>query len=173
MLEASNTKREVCLSDEERLELEKIVRKGTVTATKLRAARILIMANADRRGEASNPDWLIAQVVGLSERQVARIRRKFFDDGLLPALERKKRTTPPNPPKFDGVAEAKLITLCCSDPPDGQQRWTLKLLVDELSRLQIVVSVCPETVRKCLKKIALSHGKPNASAFLSEIAHAS
>lgn len=164
----TNKKLEVCLTDTERSDLEALCRKGTVPAAKLRHARILLLADADRRGESRNPDWYIAQVVGLSERQVVRVRRKFFEDGLLPALERKQRATPPHPPKLDGIAEAKLITLCCTDPPEGRQRWTLQLLADELCRLQVVVSVCPETVRKCLKKIASNHGKRNDSAFPPE-----
>ena len=160
-------KLEVSLTDEDRSDLEALCRKGIVAASKLRHARILLMADEDRR-EGRRPDWYIAEVVGLSERQVVRVRQKFFRDGLLPALERKKRLTPPNPPRFDGAAEAKLITLCCSDPPEGQQRWTLQLLVDELCRLKVVVSVCPETVRKCLKKIVSNPGRRNGSVFLSE-----
>jgi len=169
----ANQKLEVCLTDEERSELEALCRKGTVPAAKLRHARVLLLADEDRRGAARNPDWYIAQVVGLSERQVVRVRRKFFRDGLLPALERKKRLTPPIAPKLDGAAEAKLITLCCSAPPKGRRRWTLQLLADELCRLQVVVSVCPETVRKCLKKIASNPGKRSGSVSPNETMRAS
>ena len=167
-LKPSNAKWEVCLTDEQRVELESIVRKGTTPAVKLRHARILLMADADRRGECRSPDWYIAQVVGLSERQVVRVRRRFCKEGFVSCLNRKQRTAPPNPPKFDGVAEAKLIALCCSNPPKGHQRWTLQLLADELCRLKVVVSVCPETVRKCLKKIASNRGKPGVFASLKE-----
>jgi hypothetical protein len=65
---------------------------------------------------------------------------------------------------LDGVAEAHLITLCCSSPPEGRDHWTLQLLCDELGRLEIVESVCRETVRKCLKKIGSSLGGPKDSA---------
>ena len=166
----SNAKLEVVLTVAEKTQLESLIRKGNTPAAQLRHARILLLADADRRGEARNPDWYIAQVVGLSERQVVRIRRRFCKEGLSSCLNRKQRTTPPNPPKFDGVAEAKLITLCCSAPPAGRQRWTLQLLVDELCRLQVVASVCPETVRKTLKKIASNRGKPNASVSPNETA---
>lgn len=171
--EPSNAKRAVELTDLERNELEALVRKAGTPAAKLRHARILLMADADRRGECRNPDWYIAQVVGLSERQVVRVRHRFCQEGVSACLARKQRKTPPNPPKLDGTAEARLVTLCCSDPPAGYQRWTLQLLADELCRLQVVVSVCPETVRKCLKKIVSSRGKQNDSAFLSETARVS
>jgi transposase len=78
-------------------------------------------------------------------------------------LERKP--APPRPPKLDGEAEAQLVTLCCSQAPEGRQRWTLQLLCDELARLQVVESVCPETVRQCLKKTNFSLGGPSGSAF--------
>jgi transposase len=66
---------------------------------------------------------------------------------------------------FDGKAEAHLVTLACSTPPEGRDHWTLQMLCDELKRLQIVTSVCCETVRQALKKTGLSLGKPNASAL--------
>lgn len=169
----TNAKTEVVLTDDERRELQSLVRKGNTPASQLRHARILLLADDDRRGESPNPDWHIAQQVGLSERQVMRVRHRFAAEGLSSCLQRKQRATPPIAPKLDGVAEAKLITLCCSEPPAGYQRWTLKLLVDELCRLKVVVSVCPETVRKCLKKIASSHGRRNGSASPSETVPAS
>lgn len=55
-------------------------------------------------------------------------------------------------PRLDGEQEAKLITLSCSEPPDGHSRWTLKLLADQMVALAHVDSVCSETVRKVLKK---------------------
>jgi hypothetical protein len=67
------------------------------------------------------------------------------------------------PGKLDGVAEAHLVTLCCSPPPEGRDRWTLQLLCDELGRLKVVESVCRETVRKRLKKTRCSLGGPNGS----------
>jgi hypothetical protein len=69
-------------------------------------------------------DWEIAEALGLSQRQVVRIRQQFVCEGE-PVLERKVR--PSVPGKLDGVAEAKLITICLSDPPDGRDRWTLQL----------------------------------------------
>jgi hypothetical protein len=61
------------------------------------------------------------------------------------------------------------VTLCCSSPPKGRERWTLQLLCDELARLQIVESVCRETVRSCLKKTTLSLGGASASASRKRI----
>lgn len=167
----TNEKVEVQLTSVEREKLEALCRKGTVGAAVLRHARVLLLADEDRR-LGRRPDWYIAETVGISVRQIVRIRQKFAREGLGPAIERKARVTPGTKPKFDGRQEARLIQLCCSKPPAGHSRWTLQLLADELGRLQVVTSVCPETVRRCLKKIASSRGGRNASASRREIMRA-
>ena len=164
----TNEKLRVHLTRKQREGLEALCRQQRTPAAKLRRARILLMAD-EGSPEGHQPDWKIAEMVGLCERQVVRIRQKFVREGVAPTLTRKQRAAGPTPFKFDGKAEAKLIALCCSTPPDGHQRWTLSLLVDELCRLQVVASVCPETVRRCLKKIASSRGSANGSAFPKEI----
>jgi len=165
---ASNSKVEVVLSEDERQELERLVRSGVASARRVRQARVLLMADEDRRN-GHRPDWYIAEQVGLSLRQICRIRQQFAREGLEPTLQRK----PGIPQKIDGTVEARLISLCCSTPPDGRQRWTLQLLVDELCRLQVVSSVCRETVRQTLKKIASSPGRRSGSAFRKPTAPAS
>ena len=75
-------------------------------------------------------------------------------EGFAEALNGKQRVNPPTPPKLDGEGEAKLIALRLGKPPAGYGRWTLQLLADQLVTLEIVDSICPETVRKTLKKTA-------------------
>ncbi len=147
------------------VEFEAICRQQCVGAAKLRRGRILLMADEAHR-EGRRPDWHIAEVVDLSLRQVVRIRQQFVREGAT-AIQRKPR--PPVPGKLDGKAEAQLVTLCCSLPPKGRERWTLQLLCDELARLQIVESICRETVRSCLKKTTLSLGGASASASRKRI----
>lgn len=159
----TNRKVEVVLDDATRLELQTLVRSGSQPAAKVRKARVLLLADEDRR-EGRHPDWYISELVGISERQICRIRQQFAREGLAQTLTRQQRSDAGIPTKFDGEAEARLVTLCCSEPPHGHQRWTLQLLVDELCRLKVVASVCPETVRTCLKKIASSRGKRSVSA---------
>lgn len=168
----SNAKLEVELDKLQRAELEALVRDGTASARRVRQARVLLLADEDRR-EGHRPDWYIAERTGISLRQICRIRQQFVHEGLLPALSRKRRADAGIPKMLDGEAEARLVTLCCSSPPDGRQRWTLQLLVDEMCRLKVVASVCRETVRKTLKKIASSRGKRNGSAFRKPTAPAS
>ena len=44
------------------------------------------------------------------------------------------------------------MALACSQPPDGRAGWTLHLLADQLVEREIMDSISPETVRRCLKK---------------------
>jgi Homeodomain-like domain len=149
----------VRLSPTYRSDLQAVCRQQSVAAAKVRRARVLLMSD-EGHPDGRRRDWEIAEAVGISTRQVVRIRQQFVREGKT-VLIRKPRTAAPG--KLDGPVEARLITLCCSTPPDGRDRWTLQLLCDELSRLQIVGSVCPETVRKCLKKTNLNLGRPSAS----------
>ena len=157
-----NAKNRVRLTPKQRTALEGICRRQSVAAAKVRRARILLMAD-EAHPEGRRPDWQIAEAVGLSEKQVGRVRRQFVLEGD-PTLERKQRSDAGVSKVLDGKAEATLVTLCCSDPPEGREAWTLQLLCDELGRLEVVESVCRETVRQCLKKTGSSLGEPSGSA---------
>lgn len=162
-------KLKVCLSPAHRAELEAICRRQSVAAAKVRRARILLMSDVDHP-DGRRRDWEIAEAVGVCERQVVRIRQRFVRDGEI-VLDRKPR--PSVPLKLDGKAEARLITLCCGKAPDGRDRWTLQLLCDELAKLKVVESVCPETVRKALKKTNLNLGGQSGFASRRKIEPAS
>jgi transposase len=147
-----NKKYRVLLTDEERNHLEKLVRKGKAHARKLLYARILL--KADEGGPASSwTDERIAEALEVSVATVARERRRFCEEGLEVALLPKK----PGRPRrrvLDGRAEAHLIALACSNPPEGREHWPLRLLADRMVELGYVESLCYETVRRTLKKIA-------------------
>ena len=98
------------------------------------------------------PDWKISEAVDCSVRTVSNRRERLVTAGFEAALERKKRETSPTPRKLDGEGEAKLIAMRLGKPPAGYGRWSLQLLADELVVLEVVDSICPETVRKTLKK---------------------
>ena len=161
---AMSEKVRVRLEPAVRKDLEALCRQSIVPAGKVRRARILLLAD-EAHQDGRRPDWQIMEIVGCGERTVRRVRHQFVQEGLQPTLERKPRSTPGTTPKFDGESEAKLIALCCSEPPEGRQRWTMQLLADELCRLKVVTSVSAETVRQCLKKIVSSRGKHDDSVF--------
>jgi transposase len=150
-------KRKVRLTGEQRERLEDITRNGNNSAKRIMHARVLLMSDEGHPlGRYKDAD--IARHLGVSERTVGRVRTTFVRHGESVALNRKVRESPPVPPKLDGAAEASLVAVCCSPPPEGRARWTLSLLADELVSRKVVVSVCKETVRTALKKTSCGRG---------------
>ncbi len=148
---------EVRLTEEQRTRLEDIARNGKTKAKRILHARILLMADEDHP-QGRWHDLEIAKALGIHRNTVQRVRMRFVLEGEDPALSRKPRERPPVEPKMDGKKEAMLVAICCSPPPTGQARWTLSLLVDELTRRRVVTSICRETVRRTLKKMNFSLG---------------
>src|SRR5580692_4004678 len=146
-----NKKYIVRLSDEERGVCQEVIKKLKGSSQKFRRAQILLKADAD--GPAW-PDFKIAEAFDCRVQTIETIRKRLVTEGFELALEGKKRQEPPTPAKLDGVGEAKLIAMRLGKPPAGYGRWSLQLLADELIALEVVDSICPETVRKTLKKTA-------------------
>lgn len=141
----------VRLSDEERHELQTIVKKLKGTSQKVTRALALLHADAD------GPDWTNEQIVqrtGMSLRALSSLRKQFVTEGFDTTIHRKQRLTPPVPKKLDGIQEAQIIATRCGSPPEGFGKWTLRLLANQAVVLEIVDSVCPETIRQTLKKTA-------------------
>ena len=139
----------VRLSEGEREELEGLTRKGKGAAYRIKHANILLKADADGPGW---PDQQIAQAFGCHAGTVARVRQRFVEKGLDRALGRRQQQRPSRAWLLDGEQEARLIALSCSQAPQGRARWTLRLLAGRLVELEIVDSICHETVRRTLKK---------------------
>jgi transposase len=147
----------VTLTAEERVELTGLPAAGRTAAQKLAHARILLKADAADGG----PGWTddrIADAVEVSVTTVERVRQRFVGDGLDAALARKKQDGPSRQRALDGRAEARLIPLACSPPPDGRKRWAMQLLADELIELEVVGAVSDETVRRALQRTSSSRG---------------
>ena len=145
----------VTLTADERHWLTALVSAGKRSALTITRARILLKADQADGGPAWE-DAAIAEALDCSERTIERVRQRFVERGLEPALGRKPQDRPSRELKFDGAAEARLIALACSQPPEGRARWTLKLLADKLVELEVFDSVSDEAVRRVLKKTNLS-----------------
>jgi transposase len=146
----------VTLTLEERQQLIHLTTTGKAAAAKLRHARILLKADASTEGPSCS-DAEIASACAVSLATIARIRKAFVEQGLSEALER-KRPTGRQYRKRDGAQEAQLIAVACSTPPQGQVRWTLKLLANRLVELEVGEAVSAETVPRTLKKTTSSLG---------------
>ena len=139
----------VRLTEEERADLETLIAAGTTPARTQTHARILLKADGAPTGPAW-PDHAISEALEVSLPTVQRVRQTLVLDGFDAALHRKR--PPARRRKLDGQQEAHLIALACITPPDGQQRWSLRLLTKRFVALEAGVSVGRETVRHILKK---------------------
>jgi hypothetical protein len=145
----------VTLTTEERIELENLSSKGKRAAQTVLYARALLLLDA---GEHGSP-WSVvkvAEAIGKTARSLEKMKKRFVEEGLEAAIERKKRETPPREIKFGGEFEARLIALACSPPPAGRTRWTIRLLGEKVVELKIVPSISPMTVCNTLKKTNFS-----------------
>lgn len=140
----------VRLSEEEQAGLRTLVGSGSGPAYVLTHARILLKANQGEGG-AGWTDAAIAEALEVGRATVERVRQTYATHGLEAALARK---TPQRvyERKLDGAGEARLVALACSPPPEGQARWTLRLLAEQLVTLEVVDTIAQETVRTTLKQ---------------------
>lgn len=129
---------------------------GKAAARRLARARILLKAD-EAVGTPILTDGEVAAAVEVSVPTVERTRKLFVEAGLERALAGRERTTAPLT-KLDGTAEAQLIALHCSTPPDGRKRWTLRFLAARMVELQYVDDISYETVPRTLKKMSSSPG---------------
>ena len=135
----------VHLSEAERNQLQTIINKGHHKAREIKRANILLLADQGK------DDREISQNLNCHLTTVERIRKRYISNGLEFALSEKPR--PGQPVKLDGKAEAVLIALACSDPPEGHKKWTMQLLAGQLVERRLLESISDETIRLRLKKV--------------------
>ena len=138
----------VRLIAKDRKELESLVRGGIHPARVIKRAQILLMA--DVNGPKPRKQGEIVEALGTSMTTVSATGRRYAQQGLAAALGEKPR--PGREPKRTGEVEAHLVVLACSDPPEGQARWTVRLLAGELVRLEHVESIAHTAVGNAIKK---------------------
>jgi hypothetical protein len=156
----------VTLTDEERSELEKIVAVGKTAGYRIRHAQMLLLLDEI----PENDEWTdkkIANIHKANENTIGALRKRFVEQGVEGALERKKREVPPSI-KIDGEAEAKIVTLACSEPPEGYGRWSLRMLADKAVELGIFESISHTAIGNTLKKTKLNRGERKSGVFLKQ-----
>ena len=149
-------KYKVKLTSKQREQLLAVIHKGKQKAKTITHARILLQADCGDAGPSLKAK-VIAANLNVHERTVHRVRERFANDGLEVALNRKKHCRH-KPRRLDGDQEAHLVALCCGAPPEGRKEWTLKLLSENLVKLEITDSISRSTVHRTLKKMNLNPG---------------
>ncbi len=148
----------VKLTSDERQRLEGLINRGREAAYRRRHAQVLLLVDEGEDGPGYI-DREAAEQAGFARRTVEQIRERCVTEGLTAALERKPHCRS-RPRKLDGDGEARLVSLACSEAPQGYARWTLHMLADKLVELEVVESISHEAVRQVLKK----HGQTLAEA---------
>lgn len=147
----------VKLSKSEVEELHVIINKGSHTSQTFRAAYILLNCDEGKYSDKVTNEQ-ISKVLKVGMRTIDRVKKQFIEEGMEAVLER-RATARIYEVKADGDIEAKLVTLCCSEPPKGFSKWSLRLLADKMVELNYVESISHVTLRTVFKKMNLSPGK--------------
>ena len=145
------------LSQEEVKELMVIINKGSHTSHTFRTAYILLNCDeGDYSDKATNEQ--ISKLLKVGMRTIDRVKKRFIEEGFEAVLERRASSRVYDV-KIDGDVEAKLVKLCCSEPPPGFAKWSLRLLADKMVELQYIDSISYVSIGNVLKKMNLSLGK--------------
>jgi len=147
----------VKLTKSEVEELHVIINKGSHTSQTFRTAYILLNCDEGKYSDKVTNEQ-ISKVLKVGMRTIDRVKKQFIEEGMEAVLERRS-TSRIYEVKADGDMEAKLVTLCCSEPPKGFSKWSLRLLADKMVELNYVESISHVTVRTVLKKMNLSPGR--------------
>lgn len=140
----------VMLTEEERIFARGIVKAGKASARVIRRANMLLMMDENTEPAMKKED--IAKLLGVNPGTISHVSRQYCQEGLQATLTPKRQPTQHPPIKIDGVVQAHIEQIACSKPPEGRSGWTLQLIADKLIELRIVDHICPESVRKALKK---------------------
>lgn len=148
----------ICLSLDEREELERVSHSHRRSVREKRRAQILLLCDQSQGPlEEAHTDDHVAALVGCDPLTVARVRQRAVERGAVPSVVRAEQHTR-KARALDGAGEAHLVALTCSAPPQGEARWSLRLLRERLIEMEVVETIGIETVRQTLKKTASSRG---------------
>lgn len=138
-------------------ELYSVINKGSHSSQTFRTAYILLNCDEGEFAQKVTNEQ-ISKILKVGMRTIDRVKKKFIDEGFEGVLDR-RATSRVYETKSDGDVEAKLVALCCSEPPKGFAKWSLRLLADKMVELKYVESISHVTVRSVLKKTNLNPGK--------------
>lgn len=147
----------VTLTEEERKILVDFTSKGSHKSRQILDALTLLGCDEGEFQKKRSTNEEISRVLNTSMRKIDRVKKRFVEEGIDSALNRRKgnRTYVK---KADGDFEAHLIALSCSEPPEGFAQWSLRLLADKVVELAYIDSISHEAIRRILKKTKSSPG---------------
>ena len=132
------------LSEEEQLQLKTLTTTGVHAARTIKRAQILLMSHEGKTIQH------ITDVLDIAPMTVNNIRKKYFTEGMNPALYERPR--PGRPCTFDGKDRAAITGIACSEVPAGHAKWSVRLIAYKAVEIHLVDSISPTTVHYILKK---------------------
>lgn len=141
----------VILTEDERKSLLELTSKGKHNSQQILNALILLNCDKSEWNVNHSINEEISRVLNISMKKIDRVKKRFVEEGLEVALNGKESDRIYTK-KVDGDAEAHLVALSCSQPPEGFTRWSLRLLADKAVELGYFEDISHETVRCTLKK---------------------
>jgi hypothetical protein len=141
----------VTLTEDERKSLLELASKGKHNSQQILNALILLNCDKSEWNVNHSTNEEISRVLNISMKKIDRVKKRFIEEGLEVALNGKESDRIYTK-KVDGDAEAHLVSLSCSQPPEGFARWSLRLLADKAVELGYFEDISHETVRCTLKK---------------------
>jgi transposase len=141
----------VTLTEDERRSLCELASKGKHNSQQILNALILLNCDKSELNVNHSTNEEISRILNISMKKIDRVKKRFVEEGLEVALNGKESDRIYTK-KVDGDAEAHLVALSCSQPPEGFARWSLRLLADKAVELGYFEDISHETVRRTLKK---------------------
>ena len=138
------------LKDHEEQYFQDFVKKGQKNARELIRARILLLANKNKK------NLEIAEILNVGRNTVGRTKKRYLKEGLQRAIQDKPRTG--QPIKYTEKHVAEIIAQACTTPPDGRKKWTLILLTEELKKKEGFETINKESIRLVLTLTPLKIG---------------
>src|SRR5512144_1067298 len=119
----ANHARAIDLRDEERSELERLLRSQTAASGLARRARaVLLMASGESGAE-------VARLTGYTPVQISRIRRRFSEEGAAGLVDRPR---PGRPPRLTEAKRARIVALTLKEPPKGLTHWSTREIAERV-----------------------------------------
>ena len=130
--------------------LNAFVRKGKEKARTLTRARVLLLINKGKK------DMEVQDLLSVGRSTVWRVKNNYLEKGLEYALTERDR--PGQPIKYTPKKKVEIIAKACTTPPEGRQRWTVRLLAEEMGKQEGFKTINRESIRLTLKKATPSLG---------------
>ena len=137
-------------------ELMKFAKTGIRSVKLVNRAKIILELDESEGRKPLNQEQ-IAEKIGVTRRTINDVKQAFIEaENIEEFLQRKKRETPPVPPKITGEVEAHIIALACGPVPEGCAKWGVRLLADKCVEMNYIDSISFKSVQRVLKKHNLS-----------------